>query len=522
MDQRESNAWVQRAKERVLMNAGEADRCAGDIIQIYADAAEQLEKEIQAMYQKYAGDNGLTAAEASRLLSGGEYSRWRRSIDRYVAEARGNSRTLLELNTLSAKSRISRKEQLLAGIYRTLIDMAGDAEARMEDFLGGLYVSNYYRGHYDVQSMLGIGFAVARVEPEQVRRILGHPWSGKNYSQAVWDNTDKLAELARREITLGFISGSSVQKMARAIDNVMGSGKKAAERLVRTESNYFANQGELQSYRDMGIGEYYFMGGGCDICQPLGGQCFRVDEARVGENMPPIHPNCKCTIRAKTGIGEFLKRQGAEPLKEGMSYEEWKKRYVKGGLSATAGGRDGVEAHEEKKLLEVIDFGNKKLVQSKLKGYTDEIAGDKKKENAVCITRSGAVYRCFGTKDKVYPDFDLGDELAGSYVTHNHPMSVTRFSFSDEDVSLFMEYRLPELVGTDQRYIYRIRRTEETRYADPETVTHLFYRGYFEELLQAEADGAIDPDADEYDFIVRRLAERYGFEYEREKRNKNL
>lgn len=522
MSQKERDASVQRAKDRVLMNAKETDRCTGDILQIYADAAAQLEKEIQAMYQKYAGDNGLTAAEASRLLSGDEYSRWRKSIDRYVAEARGSSRTLLELNTLSAKSRISRKEQLLAGIYRTMIDMAGDVEERMEDFLGGLYVSNYYRGHYDVQSLLGIGFSVAELDRKQIRRILDYPWSGKNFSQSVWENTDKLAALARREIALGFISGSSVQKMAKAIDDVMGSGRFAAMRLVRTESNYFANQGELQSYRDMGIEEYYFMGGGCDICQPLGGQCFRVDEARVGENMPPIHPNCKCTIRAKTRISEFLKRQGAEPLKEGIGYEEWKKRYVKGGLSATVGGRDGVEAHEEKKLLEVVDFDNKKLVQSKLKGYTDEIAGDKKRENAVCITRSGAVYRCFGTKDKVYPDFDLGDEFAGSYVTHNHPMSVTHFSFSDEDVSLFMEYRLPELVGTDQRYIYRIRRTKETQYADPETVTHLFYRGYFEELLQAEADGAIDPDADEYDFIVRKLAERYGFEYEREKRNKNL
>ena len=74
MSQKERDAGAQRAKDRVLMNAKETDRCTGDILQIYADAAAQLEKEIQAMYQKYAGDNGLTAAEASRLLSGDEYS----------------------------------------------------------------------------------------------------------------------------------------------------------------------------------------------------------------------------------------------------------------------------------------------------------------------------------------------------------------------------------------------------------------------------------------------------------------
>ena len=36
--------------------------------------------------------------------------------------------------------------------------------------------------------------------------------------------------------------------------------------------------------------------------------------------------------------------------------------------------------------------------------------------------------------------------------------------------------------------------------------------------MQAAFMGEVDPDTDEYDFIVRRLAERYGFEYERKKR----
>ena len=105
MSQRERNEWIERAKERVLRNAKETDTYARDIMDLYDETANQLENEINAMFQKYAQDNKLNNAEAEKLLSSEEYSRWRKSMDKYVAEAQTNSRTLLDLNTLSATDR---------------------------------------------------------------------------------------------------------------------------------------------------------------------------------------------------------------------------------------------------------------------------------------------------------------------------------------------------------------------------------------------------------------------------------
>lgn len=133
----------------------------------------------------------------------------------------------------------------------------------------------------------------------------------------------------RRELTMGFMAGSSVQQMAKAVNDIMGKGRYAAQRLVRTESSYFSNQGELQSYRELGIKEYTFLGGGCEICQRLNGMSFGLDGAEAGLNLPPIHPNCKCTIKAKPKIDLFKNREGSNPLKENAKFEEWKKRYVK-------------------------------------------------------------------------------------------------------------------------------------------------------------------------------------------------
>lgn len=50
---------------------------------------------------------------------------------------------------------------------------------------------------------------------------------------------------------MGFMSGASVQKMAKSIDDVMHRGRKNAERLVRTESSYFSNQGQSSPIRNL-------------------------------------------------------------------------------------------------------------------------------------------------------------------------------------------------------------------------------------------------------------------------------
>ena len=118
----------------------------------------------------------------------------------------------------------------------------------------------------------------------------------------------------------------------------------------------------------------------------------------------------------------------------------------------------------------------------------------------------------------MYPDYDLGEKLAGAYVTHNHPISETHYSFSYDDLSLFMEYRLPHLTGVDDEYIYIVRRTDKTAYADRAVLEHAYKGENYADFMSASWQEELDPDKDEYDYYVRKLAEEYGFEYERKRR----
>lgn len=328
------NQWIENAKERVLQNTKRTDDYARELIFLYDEAAFNIEKEIEALFSRFAKDNGLTEEAAHQLLEGKEYSVWRKSIEEYIAEASDaakDSKALLELNTLAMKSRITRKEQLLANVYQNMIDLAEDSTTRLDTLLGDMLKVNYYESCFTIQRGIGMGFSVAKISDKLIKQVLSFPWSEKHYSEAVWGACDHLSALAKREITLGFIQGSSVQKMAKAIDDVMDRGRYNAERLVRTECKYFANQGELMGYKENGIEEYQFLGGtehsGSCTCSELNGRVFRVEDAEPGVNFPPIHPNCLCIVVAHFKKSIFDKRKG-DPLASNIKFEEWKKKYA--------------------------------------------------------------------------------------------------------------------------------------------------------------------------------------------------
>lgn len=114
--------------------------------------------------------------------------------------------------------------------------------------------------------------------------------------------------------------------------------------------------------------------------------------------------------------------------------------------------------HPKPQFIEKIDSSDRDQVQFVLEKY-EQIIADEPVENAVVITKSGDVVRCFGDKNGVYPDVDLGEKLRGAYVTHNHPIgSTNEHSFSSADIQLFASYDLPVLRGTDERYIYELSR----------------------------------------------------------------
>lgn len=151
---------------------------------------------------------------------------------------------------------------------------------------------------------------------------------------------------------------------------------------------------------------------------------------------------------------EFLDTTG----KTRISANEWiGSTNITKGLSSS--NKNTKENHKSPKLLQELTKINNKNVNKAINKY-ENIIKDDKIENAIVITVKGKVYQCFGNSTNVWPDIDLGDELIGAIVSHNHPKTETRYSFSQADINLFEKYNLKRLRGIDEKYLYEFDRSK--------------------------------------------------------------
>lgn len=125
--------------------------------------------------------------------------------------------------------------------------------------------------------------------------------------------------------------------MTTLMEEANGS-RFAANRLLRTETNYISNQATAEAYEDAGIEKYRYMsvldGRTSKKCQEKDGQEFLLSEKEVGVNYPPLHPWCRSSVAPVIdGIShEHMKRWARDPVTgeemkvpRDMSYQEWLK-----------------------------------------------------------------------------------------------------------------------------------------------------------------------------------------------------
>lgn len=308
----------------------------------YAQALKHIEKDINDLYARFADDNGMDMVAAQRLLQGKEFQVWRMDIQEYLKEIeKTNSRKLLlELNTLAMRSRITRLDKLKAETYVELSKLAEKFGKSMDKFLPTAYKDFYYRNLFEIGKKRGLDSVPVKVDSEKLADVLRTPWSGKNYSDRIWANQEKLAKVLNNEVISAMHRGSSVDKISQIVVQKLNVGMSDARRLVRTELNYVSNRAALDSIKDSGMKYYRFIATldrrTSTVCREHDGKTYPVEEGSPGTNMPPMHPHCRSTIAGsvkkdsrprgyRVAVGDDGK---AYKVPADMTYNDWQTVYI--------------------------------------------------------------------------------------------------------------------------------------------------------------------------------------------------
>lgn len=292
--------WLKRTKEIVAKSETNEDAVVKEIGEIYQHATKQLEKDLQAFYGKYATETGLSIQQAKKKIKKADAKNFRAEIDYFVKNKHDlTDREIEQWRMLRTKFNITRLDLLINEMDAKLIDLYGKQDSTMRGKLKliGKKVTKSVEKMFIDSDIVG---DFTRLPDTEIEQIVNFPWSGAEFSDLLWGHKDQLVKSLRKNITIGLIRGDSVQDMARALRDEMGSSTFAAKRLIQTETNHVMNESTAKSYIDNGLKSYEYNANlderTTKECRGLDGKVFKLSERQVGENFPPAHVFCRSYV----------------------------------------------------------------------------------------------------------------------------------------------------------------------------------------------------------------------------------
>ena len=116
-----------------------------DLNRAYDRAFDEIERELNNFYAKYATDNNITFNEARQRLTPIEAREYRQRIEelRAVYEATEDDNILREMAQLSSRKEVTRYQSLLDSINAKLIEMSDNVQVEIEGHLTRTYTQGY-------------------------------------------------------------------------------------------------------------------------------------------------------------------------------------------------------------------------------------------------------------------------------------------------------------------------------------------------------------------------------------------
>lgn len=338
--------WVKRAALTLVHGEKNELQYEKDLELAYKRATQHIKKEVQAFYERYAREEGLTTAEVRKSLNPKQLKSFKEQQKYYLDEVEKygvDPSYKSYLKKLSARAYVSRLDELLTNIRHEIEILAAKQHDGLERVLEEGYEDSFYRTMFDLQKQVGVGVSFSKPGKETVQKAAKTKWLGQNYSSRVWNNKKALVIQLNQLVPQSFAAGRTSHDLAKHLETKLNTSYSAAKRLARTEINHISNQATLDSYKASGVvTQYKYLATldnrTSDECRHMDGEIINVSEAQTGVNLPPLHPHCRSTTIAyfeDDDIGKLIddrvaRNEEGNTYKVGsdVTYKDWVENYA--------------------------------------------------------------------------------------------------------------------------------------------------------------------------------------------------
>lgn len=340
--------WKQRSLNLEQLLHSRADETVRQISRLYGLAQENIFQQIEKIFSAYVKGGSMNEEKAMQLLSIRETEEARAALMEQYQRATGQAKRDLwaRLSAPAYAYRISRLQALRDSLYAQARMVGLEEVSYVQDRLSDTLEQSYYHTTFDIQQDTGSYYDFSILTDNQIKVALAADWSGKNWSDRIWNNNQIFADAVQDTVTVGMMAGLRYDEMRDNLLHVIGmeedeGARYRSKRLVMTECAYIAAQGHIMGYQEAEIEYYIFLATldlrTSEICRSLDMKRFPVAQAQTGTNLPPMHPHCRSTTMPDMTSSELsrIKRAARDPatgksitVLGNMTYQEWYRKYV--------------------------------------------------------------------------------------------------------------------------------------------------------------------------------------------------
>ncbi len=344
-----SDYWKERFTVLEAASHSYGQQTYSQIEKAFIQAQQDIQKEIDAWYARFAANNRVSLLDAKKMLNSRQLAELKWDVNQYIQYGRQNAidgKWMKQLENASARFHITRLEALQLRTQQALEKAFGNELDDVDKMARHILTEDYYQSIFEVQRGLNIGWNIGQIKESDLEKVITKPWAadGKNFSDRIWQKKNEMVTQLHQELTRTLILGKAPDKaikhLEQFVDQSVKSAKYAASRLVMTEQAYFHSVSQKKAFEELDVEEYEIVatldGHTCGVCADMDGQHFPMKNYEAGVTAPPFHPNCR-SVTAPYFEDNYGGMRAARDkdgktyyVPDNMTYKDWKKTVVDG------------------------------------------------------------------------------------------------------------------------------------------------------------------------------------------------
>ena len=265
-----------------------------ELAKIYNSSLDDIQRHIDADIQRFAHKEGVSMAEAKRIISKTDVEAFQSTAKKYVEDKDFSPKANKELRRFNVTMRTNRLELLQARINMDTVMLAWEEEQLTAKYI----TEEVIKEHIRQAGILGMTVPSRSQLETLAKAVLLSDVSGATFSDRIWANQNELRSNINQAIERALIRGEHPRNAAASIKRLVrdeyGMKKRAADRIAITEVARAQTIAGVEAFKKAEVDKMMWIAepDACPICSGMDGKVFSIDTSGL---TIPAHPFCRCS-----------------------------------------------------------------------------------------------------------------------------------------------------------------------------------------------------------------------------------